>query len=79
MDDGVGGDFTEVLCSSHETSYLAEGVTRGRTYRFRYRIRNAAGWSDYSNTAYVIPSSIPEAPPRPTYVNGNWYYYTTIF
>ena len=70
MDDGLGGHFVEVLCSTHETAYLAEGVTRGRTYRFRYRVRNAAGWSDYSSIAYVTPSSIPEAPPKPTYVNG---------
>lgn len=71
MDDGLGGDYVEVYCTSHYTYYLEEDVVRGRTYRFRYRVRNAAGWSDYSETAYIKPSSAPEAPPQPIFVDGS--------
>jgi titin len=71
MDDGLGGVFVEVFCSTHETSYLTTDVVRGRNYRFRYRVRNAAGWSDYSETSYITPSTQPEAPPQPQFSSGS--------
>ena len=71
MDDGLGGSFTQVFCSTHETSYLTSDVVRGNLYRFRYRVRNAAGWSDYSQASYITPSSKPETPPQPTFSTGS--------
>ena len=71
MDDGLGGIFVEVFCSTHETSYITSDVVRGRSYRFRYRVRNAAGWSDYSEASYITPSSKPDAPPQPTFSSGS--------
>ena len=70
MDDGLGGEFTTVFCSTHQTSYTTTNVVRGRVYRFKYRVRNAAGWSAYSETAYITPSTKPEAPPKPKFVSG---------
>ena len=41
MDDGDEGDFTTILETSQDTSYVVtEGITRGKTYRFRYRVKN---------------------------------------
>lgn len=31
---------------------------------------NAVGWSPYSETSYISPTSIPDAPPKPTFVSG---------
>lgn len=34
-------------------------------YRFRYRSRNAVGWSDYSPEAHIKAAGKPDAPPAP--------------
>ncbi len=71
MDNGLGDIFTSVFCSTHKTTYTTTDVVRGRNYRFRFRVRNAAGWSGYSAVTYVTPSSKPETPPQPTFVSGS--------
>lgn len=70
MDDGIGGEFATVFCSTHEQFFVATPAIRGRRYRFRYKARNAAGWSPFSATAYIVPSSKPAAPPKPSFVSG---------
>lgn len=43
------------------------GVTRGITFRARYRVRNAVGWcTNYSPIGYITAATIPDAPPAPT-------------
>ena len=32
---------------------------------------NAVGWSPYSETSYISPTSVPEAPPKPEFVSGS--------
>lgn len=74
MDDGIGGDFVEIggfTQNSLVTSYtVKEGIERGRTYAFRYRTLNGAGWSDYSPILYAIAATVPAQPPAPTFVSA---------
>ena len=47
------------------------GLTKGITYGFRYRARNAYGWSDYSQTAFLKVAVQPSKPPtRPMFVSS---------
>ena len=71
MDDGIGDELSIVFCSAHETTYAATNVTRGEQYRFRYEVMNAVGWSPYSETSYISPTSVPDAPPKPEFVSGS--------
>jgi len=70
MDDGQGGDFEAIgglISNSMQTTYMvAEGIVRGMTYRFRYRVLNGAGWSDYSPIQYAQAATTPSAPPAPS-------------
>ena len=66
IDDGVGGAFTILtgfttasLASSH---LVTTGISKGRSYRIRYRAKNAYGWSDYSATATVLAAQAPAKP-----------------
>lgn len=73
MDDGEGGDFNVLYgesSNSLSTTYTTSDITKGLTYRFRYRVRNAVGWSGYSPTGYIQAASKPEAPPAPTFVSA---------
>ena len=73
MDDGQGGDFVVLVGLTKD--YLlffytkSEGIQRATNYRFRYRARNAIGWSDYSDIVYILSAKRPEKPPRPTMVS----------
>jgi len=74
IDDGAGGDFTAV-CGLNQ-SYLVlhrtvTNVTKGVTYRLKYRAQNAIGWSPYSPTTYVRAATVPIAPPRPIYLSSS--------
>jgi len=70
MDDGQGGAFSTVGGEepfSLVTSYsITDGIERGLTYQFRYRTRNSAGWSGYSDIGYITASRVPSAPASPT-------------
>lgn len=74
MDDGIGGDFVEIgglSSNSMLTTYtVVKGIERGKTYGFRYRTLNGAGWSDYSSILYAIAATIPSRPPAPTFVSA---------
>ena len=69
MDDGYGGDFSVIggfdPYSLVTTYTITTNMTRGRTYRLRYRTRNGAGWSDYSTVLYATAATVPSAPPSP--------------
>jgi hypothetical protein len=46
---------------------VRDGISRGKTYRFRYRVSNINGWSLWSDVAYISAFSIPSAPPAPLF------------
>lgn len=48
------------------TSYTAEGLTTGVTYKFKVQARNSYGLSDYSNTASILCATVPSIPAGPT-------------
>lgn len=52
-DDGMYNDFYTILESTNEVSYIDTNVTRGSTYRYRYRVKNSRGWSAYSAVSYL--------------------------
>jgi hypothetical protein len=55
--DLVGHDSDTLL-----TTYTATGLEKGETYFFRYRARNAAGWSAYSPASEAVAASAPARP-----------------
>lgn len=74
VDDGAGGVFSALYgttVNSLSTTYtLTAGIVEGNTYRFRYRVKNLIGWSDYSPVAYIKAVSIPDAPPSPEFISS---------
>lgn len=42
----------------------------GKTYAFKYRVRNIYGWSDYSATTFILAASVPSQPPKPTFISS---------
>lgn len=46
-------------------------ITRGITYRFRYRAANVNGWSGWSPIAYIQAATVPRAPLAPTLVTSD--------
>lgn len=53
------------------TYTVAQGITRGNTYRARYRARNAAGWSGYSPIGYLLAAVVPDAPSAPVFISAS--------
>jgi len=47
---------------SMETEYIVSGLVTSRTYRFRYRVLNYVGWSDFSPITFVHVATVPDAP-----------------
>ena len=47
---------------------LSQGVVKGLTYRFKYRVRNQLGGSDFSDITYILAANAPSKPPAPTVV-----------
>lgn len=69
MDDGNGGNFqsmTGYTVPNLMPYYTANSLTRGLTYRFRYRAKNVNGWGSLSNVISILAADAPEAPPVPT-------------
>jgi len=71
MDDGNAGEFRTIFITSDVTFFVAtEGIMRGKTYRFRYRVRNLQGWSPFSEIGFITAFSIPSTPPAPQFVSA---------
>lgn len=69
--DGNSSDFSVLYGVEVDTlllSYTLDKVVAGKTYRFRYRSRNAVGWSAYSKVGYITAMSAPSAPSPPQFV-----------
>lgn len=77
MDDGIGGNFTTVVGQREDatelaTSFIAKNVSKGLTYRFRCRVKNAVGWSDWSSPdSYIIAATKPSKPATPVLVSAS--------
>ena len=50
---------------------IRDGISRGKLYRFRYRVGNVNGYSIYSDIAYISAFSVPEAPPAPVFYDAD--------
>ena len=59
-DNGLQGAFTEVYRGLNRTVALQTVV--GRTYRFRHRVMNSVGWSEFSQTKYILAADAPSKP-----------------
>lgn len=71
MDDGLSGEFSTVFTSYQQTFYTAnETIVRGRYYRFRYRVHNVVGASEWSDAAYIQATEAPTKPEAPNFVNA---------
>jgi hypothetical protein len=46
-------------------------LTKGGTYRFRYRAANAISWGGWSPISEVQAAREPEAPPAPTITSSS--------
>lgn len=67
MDDGLNGVLSSYSGDATNNSLTTEftisnGIVKGRTYRFKYRVLNQIGWSDYSDMTYILAASVPEKP-----------------
>ena len=61
-DNGHGGDFFALYENDSvlSTSYVDYNVTKGISYRYKWRAWNINGWSEFSPVAYLIAASIPQ-------------------
>lgn len=39
--------------------YTVSGLTRGKEYSFRYRVKNSIGWSAYSDEISAVAAVVP--------------------
>jgi hypothetical protein len=64
IDDGAAGDFVELQGETADSlllsGQLSSGVVQGRYYRVKYRGRNQIGFSEYSETAYILAADLPD-------------------
>jgi hypothetical protein len=66
QDDGRGGFFTSKIGKTEtylKRFYAAKHVTKGLTYRFRYRAKNCQGWGPFSPSLYALAATKPQQPP----------------
>lgn len=72
QDDSKGGLFKTIfggeLSPTVGRSVTIFNQTKGVLYRFRYRAKNAVGWSDWSPISRLKASGYPSIPPWPTYI-----------
>lgn len=47
---------------------VTQNITRGRSYRFKYRAKNAVGWGPYSAVSTVLAATVPSAPKAPYFL-----------
>lgn len=65
--DNASGDGTFVLLQNLivDTSYLATDLTKGNTYQFKIKARNAYGYSFFTNTVSILAAQEPFTPDAP--------------
>ena len=60
VDDGLQGPLKVYYTGLNLTVDVS--TTIGRTYRFRYRVANILGWSEFSDLTYILSSYVPTKP-----------------
>ena len=68
MDDGLGGDLFSLTPDDEytiETVKLIKNLTKGRLYRFTYRVMNVNGWSSFADSVNIRASVAPGKPLPP--------------
>jgi len=60
VDDGLQGEMTTYYVGLNRTVDVFTKL--GRTYRFRYRVSNIKGWSDFSAVTYILSANVPDKP-----------------
>ncbi len=76
MDNGQNGDFISVAGDINNISLvrsftITQGIVKGYTYRFRYRVQNIIGWTVFSPVTYILAASVPQKPPQPVVVSSS--------
>lgn len=83
MDDGKNGDFVSVagypIDNLEQIYTFTQGIVKGNTYRFMYRVKNILGWSDYSDHTYILAAGVPSQPPPPQLSDSAPTYITLVF
>ena len=77
MDNGQNGDFFSVTggdsqgYSMQRTFTISSNIVKGYIYRFKYRVLNQIGLSDFSDITYILAANVPQKPSTPTYIFSN--------
>jgi titin len=70
---GQTGPFSSLVGASSpftaSTYTKSTGITKGQTYRFKYRAKNVHGFGSFSPILEVIAATVPQAPSRPDLVS----------
>jgi hypothetical protein len=48
---------------------VTQNITKGRSFRFMYRAKNAVGWSPFSAVSTVLAATVPSAPKAPYFLS----------
>eukprot|EP00439_Symbiodinium_sp_Y106_P051756 s3186_g6.t3 len=67
---GVGGSLTNSIYVGSATSFRADTLNRGVTYRFQIRARNANGWGPLSGIMSFAASEAPGVPRNLRYLSS---------
>lgn len=68
--EGTSGDFVVYSGANDIATMLTRHtlkspwISQGRTYSFRFRAKNAYGWSGYSDVAYITVAGPPDKPSK---------------
>lgn len=79
-DNAIGdGTFEELVTGISGFSYTATGLTQGSTYQFKVKVRNAYGFSFFSNVITVLAAQVPAQPVAPvTTWHGDGFDYVVV-
>jgi hypothetical protein len=67
-DSGNGNVFAPVLGFDENNivlEYTFDSLTKGSTYKFRYRVKNIYGWSPYSSETEQLAAKTADKPSAP--------------
>ncbi len=72
IDNGIGGEFISLIGGGDEpnleTTYTVQkNVSSGSIFRFRYRVKNVNGWSEFSPISHIKAATLAERPPAPMF------------
>lgn len=74
-----GTNIYKELVVVTETSYTAEGLTPGNTYKIKLQSRNSVGYSPFSNEISILASQVPSQPEAPSTITSGYENVIVIF